>query len=136
MELRLMGLFAAAVLGVGCQIDERPVDPVWGKQPCAHCHMLLSDPASAAQLVGVPGQPLYFDDIGCAVEHQRTQRGAGGQIWVRDPSGAWRSALDARYGNGHRTPMGYGIAVQADGPLDFAQVQREIALKRTARSDR
>lgn len=121
---------------LGCQGREGPVDPVWGKQPCAHCHMLLSDPAHAAQRLAALGQPLYFDDIGCLVEAMLDRPSAAGTAWVRDGTGAWHEAQRARYGGGHRTPMGYGFALQQAGPLDFAQVQRELAAKRAARSER
>lgn len=131
LAVSLALMFASA-----CRGTEGPIDPIWGKQPCAHCHMLLSDPTSAAQLLSSAGERSYFDDIGCLVEALLDQRGVVTGAWVRDAAGTWQNAARARYARGHHTPMGYGFVLLANGPLDFAHVQREIAEQRAARSAR
>ena len=120
-------LLALLLLLLGCSTNQAAVDPVWGKQPCDHCHMLLSDPGTAAQLLSVDGERLYFDDVGCLVERIARDASSVGRIWVRDARGVWIDARRARYRTGARTPMGYGVQVSADGDLDFAAVQRELA---------
>jgi len=44
----LRALFFALLLS-SCEDPATPKDPVWGKQPCASCAMLVSDPRFAAQ---------------------------------------------------------------------------------------
>jgi hypothetical protein len=57
------------------------------------------------------------------------------EIWVRDPSGErWVDARAARYREGARTPMGYGIETANDGALDFdAAVERLRSEERARR---
>ncbi len=80
---------------VACSSAPRPEDPVWNKQPCDHCKMLLSDPRYAASLIDERGLRLFFDDIGCMAayegEHPRFKA-----HWVRDEqSGAWLEPTSA-----------------------------------------
>lgn len=117
-----------------CASASEPVDPAWNKQPCAHCHMLVSEPRTAAQLVTRAGERSFFDDVGCLAEHLSQASDDVAAAWVRDARGSWSLARSARYRSGDATPMGYGIVADAGGPLRFEQVQREIALHRVARS--
>jgi copper chaperone NosL len=126
MNSRLIVLSVLAQL-LGCAAADAPVDPVWGKQPCDHCHMLLSDPSSAAQIVTQHGDRLHFDDVGCMVEHLSSHASDVSRAWVRDAHGRWLAALHAHYRGGAATPMGYGIAADERGELDFKAVQRAIA---------
>lgn len=120
-----LGLFAVA-----CQTADGPVDPVWGKQLCSTCRMIVSEPAYAAQLIDQGGKRHFFDDIGCMdaflVEHSKTPpRGT----WVRSNE-RWVDATSARYASGARSPMDYGFVPKEQGPLDFASVRREAAAHR------
>ena len=117
---------------LGCNAAEGAVEPVWGKQACDHCHMLLSDPSNAAQLVTPDGERMYFDDVGCMVERIARPGSSIAHLWVRDAHGTWIDAQRARYHAGVTTPMGYGVQVSEHGELDFRQLQREIAGKRYA----
>ena len=128
---RQIRFFVFALL-FGCSASDAAVEPVWGKQPCDHCHMLLSDPHNAAQLVTLSGERLYFDDVGCMVERVARDTGSVAHMWVRDAHGTWIDAHRARFRTGVQTPMGYGMQVSDTGDLDFAQVQREIVRRRYA----
>jgi hypothetical protein len=48
-----------------CTASDGPVDPVWGKQPCAHCAMLVTEARFAGQALEKTGARHYFDDLGC-----------------------------------------------------------------------
>ncbi len=119
---RAMMLFALAL--VACQGDtDRAVDPVWGKQPCEHCKMLVSQKASAAQLV-LDGDRYYFDDVGCMIqwldEKKRTAR-----AWVRSGDG-WLDAEQARYRGGAMTPMDHGYVASPDGDVTYTEVRTRV----------
>lgn len=100
----------AFLLTVACERTDRPVDPVWGKEPCSHCAMLVGDRRFAAEIV-VNGERRFFDDIGCYVlwtsEHPRAKVE---HAWVREAEeGRWIDASSARYVQGARTPMDFGF---------------------------
>jgi copper chaperone NosL len=58
---------AVATLALGvtaaCGPSPRPIR--YGEDACEHCHMLISDPRFAGQLVTRTGKVYTFDDIGC-----------------------------------------------------------------------
>jgi copper chaperone NosL len=124
----LIGLAIAA-----CSAGTEPVDPVWGKQVCDSCRMIVSDPAYAAELIDERGRRRFFDDIDCLdeylVEHPQ---GVPRALWVRSGS-RWRAAEFVRYAAGAASPMGYGFVPSDDGPLDFASVRRIAAERRRER---
>jgi copper chaperone NosL len=124
-------LFLALVLfALACDDASRPIEPVWGKQACAHCAMLLSEPRFGAQLTTEAGDRFYFDDPGCmaAFVHDRSPRVRA--MWVREASG-WVDAKSARY-EAAASPMDYGFAPRAGGTADWAAVQH-AALERGER---
>jgi len=116
-----------------CQVATGPVDPVWGKQACEHCMMLLSDRRAAAQVQRDDGSHVHFDDIGCMMawlaEHDRALRGR----WVRDGDG-WVAAAQARYGTGHTTPMDYGLLVDPQG-MSFEAARSWVHERSLAREE-
>src|SRR5690606_8718548 len=58
-------LVAGALLLAACGPPEGPQPIAWDREPCAHCRMLISDPAFAAQLHRSDGTVESFDDPGC-----------------------------------------------------------------------
>ncbi len=131
MLRRALQFLVSALLLWACNGRVEPVDPIWGKQACESCRMLVSDPLYAAELVDDGGQHHFFDDIGCLdaylVEHRRLTPRA---MWVRSGS-RWVDAVSARYTSGAASPMAYGFVAQEPGPLDFASVRRAAAAHRT-----
>ncbi len=110
--------FFAIVLSLcassACQGGDGPVDPVWGKQPCAHCAMLVSDARFAAQALEPDGTRSYFDDIGCLILwlEDKSQTRA----WAHDgASRQWLDAEKATYRTGEKTPMDFGVVVAGAG---------------------
>src|SRR5262245_44732714 len=109
-------VFAAGFASfAACGRGDAPVDPVWGKEPCAHCSMIVGDKRYAAEILAEDGSRRYFDDVGCMVSFFE-ERHIRAKSWVRDEStGAWVEAESARYRRGVRTPMDYGFAAGGGG---------------------
>lgn len=111
-----------------CRSAGAPEDPVWGRQPCTHCKMLVSDPRFAAQATTPAGERAYFDDVGCLVSYLAEHPDAKNSL-VRDANGRWLEARGAHYRDGAKTPMGFGFVVDAAGPLDFKGIAALVAAK-------
>jgi hypothetical protein len=124
----LANLIAALALSLGCEDTSGPADPVWGKQSCGHCRMVVSDPRFAAQLLTPTGERTFFDDVGCLVEH--LDRAPARHAWVSAGAGVWLELSRARFGKDASTPMDYGFVVEPAGELDFAAVQRGVKQRR------
>src|SRR5690349_14924131 len=96
----------ALVALASCAEDTAPVDPVWGKQPCASCGMVVGDRRYAAQILAPSGERRFFDDPGCLVQHLADRKLEPRGAWVREARGdRWLDARAARYARGARTPM-------------------------------
>jgi copper chaperone NosL len=119
--MRLL-LFLFFFLLAACEKTDTPVDPVWGKQPCAHCQMLVSDKRYAAQAVTATGDRLFFDDPGCLVKWMETNKPA--KAWVHP--GGWVEVGVARFAPSAKTPMDYGFEPRDDGPLGFEEVRSRL----------
>lgn len=124
MRRRELLLGAAGLVLFACTKTDEPVDPVWGKEPCAHCKMLVSDRRYAGQVVA-DGDRRYFDDIGCMVgwlEGKKAER-----MWVRDAAlGGWLEAKSARYVEGARTPMDFGFEARAEGGVGWDEMRDKV----------
>lgn len=125
-------LALALLLGAAASCDgdrDRAVDPVWGKQPCAQCAMLVEDRLSAAQLATKSGERLHFDDVGCMVLFEREHPGKTARAWVRTPTGdGWTTTEQARFRGGAKTPMDYGFVPATDG-ITFSEVSERVVAK-------
>lgn len=124
MRRRELLLGAAGLVLFACTKTDEPVDPVWGKEPCAHCKMLVGDRRYAGQVVA-DGDRRYFDDIGCMVgwlEGKKAER-----MWVRDAAlGGWLEAKSARYVEGARTPMDFGFEARAEGGVGWDEMRDKV----------
>ena len=132
MTTRLRGMLLVLALAVGCGPGaNEPKEPVWGKQPCEHCAMLLSDKGHGAQLVTTQGDRLYFDDVGCMAAWTLEHPGSAQRQWVRTvDTQAWLPAETAGYDRSDRTPMGFGfVAVSKPGAVDWPQVTAAVQQK-------
>lgn len=120
-------LQGAAMLLVSCAKTDEPVDPVWGKEPCAHCAMLVGDRRAAAQ-IGGGGERRFFDDVGCMVLwlERRAERPA--RVWVHEEGARWVDAASARYQGGARTPMDFGF-VAAKAGVGWEDVRAAVLAK-------
>ena len=132
----LIGLVAAAPFLAACKPqDEGPEEIRWGRETCAICGMIISDPRFGAEVRGGAERDLLkFDDIGDALNWLSVQDWAGDpatEIWVRDyeTGTRWLEARGARYVSGVVSPMDYGFgAVESSGPdtVSFEEMQAEV----------
>lgn len=118
------------VMAAACQTAAEAADPVWGKQVCDACRMLVSDPRYAAQLLDAEGERSFYDDIGCLTEALDALPAPPRGIWVRDATGRWIDARGAHYGSSAPSPMDYGFVPEEHGALDFDAVRRTAVTKR------
>jgi copper chaperone NosL len=124
------GLFLVAG---ACVKADSAVDPVWGKQACAHCSMIVGERRHAAQLV-LDGERQYFDDLGCLASWMEEHGVSGARAWVRDAgTGAWIDARFARYSSGAKTPMDFGFETSPDGTIGWDGVRAQV-LARTSQA--
>jgi len=125
-----LGLLVAALSAVACKPSDVATDPVWGKEPCAHCKMLVSDKRYAAQVIDETGEHRWFDDIGCMVLWMDARK-APVRAWAREStSGTWVDARSAKYVQGARTPMDFGFEARADGTVSFEAVRTAVIEKK------
>jgi copper chaperone NosL len=114
---------------------DQPVDPVWGKQACEHCLMLVSEPRPAAQAVLVDGTRKFFDDVGCLVMWLQRSGQVPKHAWVRAHDGqGWTDAYAARFSDGHRTPMDYGFLSSLRG-RSFEELQAVVRARSQQRAE-
>lgn len=129
--MRLL-LLLAMLMTLACNPgDEAPKEPVWGKQPCEHCAMLLSEKEHGAQLVSTGGERFYFDDLGCMVAWLDAHPAEAAHKWVHTAdSQAWLAVEKAGFDRAAHTPMDFGfIATAKPGPVDWQQVTAVVRQK-------
>lgn len=124
----------AVVLLVGCaEKAVGPEEPVWGKQQCAHCAMLVSEPAAAAQALTTEGKRKFFDDPGCMVAWEEREHPQLKGQWVRGPGGTgWVDAKTAKYSPGHVTPMDFGFLADTEG-VSYEEVRAAVKARTSQR---
>ena len=90
------------------------MEPAWDRVACARCHMLVSDPAFAAQLHTPAGEVLFFDDPGCLLLHRAEARDPEARAFFHDSRGAhWLSEAEVGFVAVDETPMDHGLAAVA-----------------------
>jgi copper chaperone NosL len=114
---RLARAVLVAALLAACGRSSQPAPIAFDREPCAHCRMLISDPAYAAQLESAEGEVESFDDPGCllAVLDAHPDPRA---VWFHHVREArWLAGGEVGFVRVPHTPMGYGLgAVAADEP--------------------
>jgi hypothetical protein len=119
------------VLARAQRLADGPEPIAWDRAACAHCRMLIGEPAFAAQLQLGDGQVLDFDDPGCLLRRLADERGPVHAVWFRHAhADRWLRADQVAFRRGARTPMGWGLeAVALDEPhdLDLAGARALIA---------
>jgi copper chaperone NosL len=129
----LCALVASFVLAA-CTTGDGPTEPVWGKEPCAHCAMVLSDRRFAAQVLSSSGDRFFFDDPGCMVIFLEERDLGSAKAWVHEDhaatgAGKWIDARASRYASGVRTPMDYGFEPNSTGELTWAEMRARVLAK-------
>lgn len=118
VALTVITCAAALVLHHGTEIPDTVQPIAWNAEPCAHCHMLIGDPAYAAQVITKDGDVLSFDDPGCAARYIREHRGSIHRAWFHAGRGdTWIPLADVRFVPATASPMGSNmVAVLAGTP--------------------
>lgn len=133
LGLALLGAAITAIVlivrGAGSLPDD--VQPVaWHEQPCAHCQMLVGEPAHAAQLITTNGDVLAFDDPGCALRYIEERQPAIHRLWFHHAThDHWIPSDRVAFERGGPTPMGSGlhaVEVGAPGALDLTAAHMEL----------
>ena len=128
----LLGTTAGAVLLAACATTDAAVEPIWGKQPCAHCAMVMSDKRFGAQLVTDAGERNYFDDVGCMVVFVEERHTPVKLSWVRDAqTSRWLVARSARYVGGAASPMDFGFEARAEGGVGWDEMRSAVLARAT-----
>jgi len=105
----LAGALAVVVHG-GTRIpnDVQPI--AWNAEACAHCRMLIGDPAFAAQVITKDGSVLSFDDPGCAAQYIRGNRPHIHRAWFHAGRGdAWIPLDEVGFVKVATSPMGSNV---------------------------
>lgn len=111
VALVAVGVLLAALILRGRPLPDHPVPIVWNREPCAHCRMLVGEPAFAAQLVTRSGDVAAFDDPGCLFHYLDDKKPDVHRIWFHDSTAdRWLSPEEVGFVHGAQTPMNYGLA--------------------------
>ena len=127
---RSAGLAAVCAWALtACGPPEGPQPIVWDREPCAHCRMLISDPAFAAQLHTEDGVVESFDDPGCLMARVQARQTPVRALWFHHlREDRWIPGSAVAFERVGGTPMDFGLgAVDAGAPgalsLDEAMAQ-------------
>ncbi len=124
-----LSLLGAAIV-LACSRTDGPREPVWGKEPCAHCRMLVGDRRYAAQVLH-EGERRFFDDVGCMVLWLEERGAPSDPAWVRDANGpGWLDARSARYVGGKATPMDFGFEARQAQGIGFEEMRGAVTAKK------
>ena len=132
---RCRGLVLLVVALVSCTRPSGPEPIAFDRESCAHCHMLISDPAFAAQLQTEDGETFNFDDPGCLLRWRAEHAPRVQAVWFHHlREERWLPEAKVAFVPVARTPMGYGLgAVDAGAPDALSRAQAEARL--SARGD-
>ncbi len=128
--MKRIGLVVATITVLACSnATPRAEDPYWGKQACAHCSMLVSEKAPAAQVQLENGARRYFDDLGCLISWEQREPRDIKHRWVRTPKDdGWQDATSSLFSAGHHTPMDFGFLPDTAG-LSWDELREAISAK-------
>jgi hypothetical protein len=131
---RLAFCVLALLLG-SCERASGPVPITYDRSPCAHCRMLISTPAFAAQIRTGDGEILDFDDPGCLIAWRASHAIPVREVWyhhVREDR--WLAEAHASFVAVPDSPMGFGIGVVDQGSVesfDRSEAERRVGLHET-----
>lgn len=122
---------AAAVAGaviVSQRLADGPVDPIWDRDACAHCHMHVGDPAFASQIQLADGRVLHYDDPGCLLEALGALQAEVHAVWFHHlREDRWLGAEEVGFARTEPTPMGYGLGAVDRGALGAMSMEEAMA---------
>ncbi len=108
--LVILASVVAFIVHGGTRLPDTVQPIAWNAEACAHCHMLIGDPAFAAQVITDGGEVLSFDDPGCALRYIREHRGRIHRAWFHAGRGdAWLALADVGFVPVATSPMGSNL---------------------------
>jgi copper chaperone NosL len=146
--VRLLGLAGAALAAIVAAVvflwpapASGPEAIAYGRDACARCRMIVSQPGFGGEVRDVRGALAKYDDVGCMLDAMRTHRGPMPEAWVEDHAGGGFVSLLAASlvrAPGVATPMGHGVVAFADASAARAFAVRHggevVALEELVRS--
>ena len=104
------------IILVACAAPDGVQPIAWNAEACAHCHMLIGDPAFAAQIITEDGTVLSFDDPGCAARYIAEAHPKIHRAWFHAGKGdAWIPIGDVAFVPVAHSPMGSGVVAVRRG---------------------
>ncbi len=134
MTARLKCMWIALAL-VACEDSSRAVDPVWGKQACGSCGMVVSDRRFAAELTTGDGARSFFDDPGCMASYVHDRHVEPLHVWVRSAAETWIDARTAHFARNATSPMDYSFVPSDNGEASWSDIEA-AAIARVAKEPR
>jgi copper chaperone NosL len=125
---QILAAVMALLVNAGCKgQNEGPPAIEVDRSRCAHCGMLVSEPAYAAayQVPGAEGR--IFDDIRCLLDAVKREQDPGIRFWFHDAASAvWIDGDDAVFvtSSALRTPMGGGLIAFREAAAAQSYAQR------------
>jgi copper chaperone NosL len=108
----IVALAASALLIVrwGTRLPDEVQPIAWNEAACGHCHMLIGDPAFAAQVITDDGEVVSFDDPGCAARYLREHEGHVHRAWFHEGRGErWLPVEEVGFVRVPASPMGTNV---------------------------
>ena len=100
----------------GQRLPDGPVQVVWNKEACAHCHMQVSQMQFAVQLQTADGDVVNFDDPGCFFLYLADLRPEIHEVWFHHSrEDRWLRRGEVAFVTAPATPMNLGLAAVARG---------------------
>lgn len=113
---RLRSLAMLAIALAACGPPDGPQPIAFDREPCAHCRMLISDPAFAAQLQMADGAVESFDDPGCLFARLEASRPRVHALWFHHlHEERWLPGDGVAFVRTSPTPMDFGFGAVDPG---------------------
>jgi copper chaperone NosL len=133
---RARAALALVALWLACGRAPGPEPIAWDREPCAHCRMLIGEPAFAAQLRTREGVVASFDDPGCLLAALPSYPEVS-ELWFHHHADErWLPGDGVAFVRVARSPMGYGLAAVAAGTPDALSLDAARAQVAEARARR
>jgi copper chaperone NosL len=108
--LALLAGVLVLVVRDGTRVPDTVQPIAWNAEACAHCRMLIGDPAHAAQVITEDGDVLSFDDPGCAARYLREHGRRVHRAWFHSGHGdSWIPLADVGFVPAKSSPMGSNV---------------------------
>jgi len=123
-RLRLAALAALALALPACGPPEGPQPIAWDREPCAHCRMLISEPAFAAQLHLSDGAVESFDDPGCLFARLEARPARVHALWFHHlREDRWLPGDGVAFERVAPTPMDFGFGAVDPGTPEALSIE-------------